>query len=59
MEMEDGGRREVMAAMEVICEMEKVKKMKMKMKMKLREFGEERESESGRIFSKVKLVGIK
>ena len=45
MEMEDGGRREVMAAMEVICEMEKVKKMK----MELRENGEERESESGKI----------
>ena len=43
MEMEDGGRREIMVAMEVIREMEKVKKMK----MKLREFGEERESESG------------
>ena len=32
--MEDGGRREVMVAMDVICEVEKVKKMK----MKLREF---------------------
>ena len=45
MEMEDGGRREVMVAMEVKNEMEKVKKMK----MELREFGEERESESGRL----------
>ena len=35
MEMEDGGRREVLVAMEVICEVEKVKK---KMKMELREF---------------------
>ena len=34
MEMEDGGRREVLVAMEVICEVEKVKKMK----MELREF---------------------
>ena len=34
MEVEDEGRREVMVAMEVICEMEKVKKMK----MELREF---------------------
>ena len=34
MEMEDEGRREVMAAMEVVCEVEKVKKMK----MELREF---------------------
>ena len=47
MEMEDGGRREVMVAMEVKNEVEKVKKMK----MELREFGEERESESGRIVS--------
>ena len=48
MEMEDGGRCEVMVAMEVKNEMEKVKKMK----MELREFGEERESESGRICQK-------
>ena len=34
MEMEDGGRREALVAMEVVCEVEKVKKMK----MKLREF---------------------
>ena len=34
MEMEDGGRREVLVAMEVICEVKKMKKMK----MKLREF---------------------
>ena len=34
MEVEDEGRREVMVAREVICEMEKVKKMK----LKLREF---------------------
>ena len=32
--MEDEGRREVMAAMEVVCEVKKVKKMK----MELREF---------------------
>ena len=34
MEMEDGGRREVLVAMEVVCEVEKMKKMK----MELREF---------------------
>ena len=45
MEMEDGGRREVMVAMQVKNEVEK-------MKMELREFGEERESESGRICQK-------
>ena len=32
MEMEDGGRREVLVAMEVICEVEKVKKMKMELR---------------------------
>ena len=42
MEMEDGWRREVMVAMEVKNEVEKVKKMK----TELREFGEERESGS-------------
>ena len=45
MEMEDGGRREVMVAMEVKNEVKK-------MKMELREFGEERESESGRVCQK-------
>ena len=39
MEMEDGGRREVMVVMEVKNEVEKVKKMK----MELRENGEESE----------------
>ena len=34
MEMEDGGKREAMVAMEVVCEVEKMKKMK----MELREF---------------------
>ena len=29
MEMEDEGRHEVLVAMEVVCEVEKVKKMKM------------------------------
>ena len=43
MEMEDGGRREVMVAMEVICEVEKVKKMKMELRESLLE---ERESGS-------------
>ena len=35
MKVEDEGRCEVMAVMEVVCEVEKVKK---KMKMELREF---------------------
>ena len=34
MEMEDGGGREVMATIKVVCEVEKMKKMK----MELREF---------------------
>ena len=45
MEMEDGGRREVVVVMEVKNEVKKMKKMK----MELREFGEQRESESGRL----------
>ena len=55
MEMEDGGRREVMVAMEVKNEVEKVKKMK----MEFREFGEEREKVKVEGYVKMKLVGIK
>ena len=45
MESEDGGRSEVVVVMEVKNEVKKMKKMK----MELREFGEERERESGRL----------
>ena len=44
MEMEDGGRREVMVAMEVKNEVKKVKKMKIELREFLRR---ERKSESG------------